>query len=167
LKTLSNKTRLCGLGGTALFSALVFSGAMYLCLPTVKLGNLPKPNTLYQMHQEVLEPTTSPFGNSLRAGSMGQVPNMNGSTQTPPTAPSIPSLPVQPGMLPGTDRQGMNSSGLTVLGVLPPTVAILRDGGKTITVRVGDETSQGTVDSVTDEGVVVGEQFYGLKSGGK
>jgi len=165
VNTINIKVKIVGFCGAALLALLVFISLICLTMPTVTLGSLPKPNTLYQIKQESLEQTVSPFGSLFQQGlAGGQVPAMQGSMHVPPTAPSIPTLPVQPGMAGG---QGIASNAVVVLGVLPPKVAIVQVNGKTMTVKLGDETACGVVENVTEEGVAIGSQFYELKSGGR
>jgi len=165
MKTLSLKEKISGLLGTIFLALFVFTGLIYFSLPVTKLSTLPKPNTLYKLQQESLGLTASPFGSLWQSGVAGRVPGMHGITQNPPVAPSLPGLPRQPGISGGSGL--VPQQALVVLGVLPPKVAIIQDGGKTITVKVGEETSLGVVEDVTAAGVTIGRQFYALKSGGQ
>jgi hypothetical protein len=165
MKTLSIKEKMSGLLGALFLALFIFTSLVYFSLPATKSSTLPKPNTLYKLQPETLELTASPFGSLWQGGVVGAVPGMNGITQNPPTAPSLPSLPRQPGITGGPGFAPQQA--LVVLGVLPPKVAIIQDGGKTLTVKVGEETSFGVVEAVTAAGVTIGQQFYALKSGGQ
>ena len=56
---------------------------------------------------------------------------------------------------------------LAVLGVIPPEVAIIKEGSRTNTVKVGQRTSLGRVQEITEDGVLIGGQYYKIVQGGK
>ena len=164
MQEINIKAKLLCFGGAFLMAIVLFLGGISLTMPSVKIANLPKPNAVYQTTQEPQEQTVSPFGGLQGGGVMAQVPAGRGEIPSPPTAPSIPTLPTQPGLV---GKKDFATDAVVVLGVLPPSVAIIQDGGKTVTVRLGDETSLGKIAEITTDGIVIGEQFFGLKSGGR
>lgn len=110
-------------------------------LPTINYDNI----NLYK--SRVIG--SSPFGLRQNSDNVMDMPSM-------PTPPSVPSMPAPSG-IPNTGDQ------LTVIGLLPPDVCILRKGGITVTARSGSDTELGHVGSITDEGVYVDGQYLRIK----
>lgn len=110
-------------------------------LPTINYDNI----NLYKSH--VIG--SSPFRSQQNSDNVMDMPSM-------PTPPSVPSMPAPSG-IPNTGDQ------LTVIGLLPPDVCILRKGGITVTARSGSDTELGHVGSITDEGVYVDGQYLRIK----
>ena len=72
-----------------------------------------------------------------------------------PEAPVPPSVPGMPKAI-GDDK-------LTVLGLLPPDVCIIKKGSDTITARVGDDTKLGHVGDITNRGVYIDGTFIEIQ----
>jgi len=164
LQEINAKAKLLGFGGAFLTALVIFLSWIFLTEPSVKIADLPKPNAIYQIKQEPQEQTLSPFGGLQEARVMAQARAGMGELPSPPETPSAPTLPTQPGLV---GKKGFANKAFVVLGVLPPSVAIIQDGGKTVTVRLGDATSQGHIAEITANGILIGQQFFGLKSGGR
>lgn len=110
-------------------------------LPTINYDNI----NLYESQVS----GSSPFRSQQNSDNVMDMPSM-------PTPPSVPSMPAPSG-IPNTGDQ------LTVIGLLPPDVCILRKGGITVTARSGSDTELGHVGSITDEGVYVDGQYLRIK----
>lgn len=80
-------------------------------------------------------------------------PNMNmPAIPTPPGIPNMPNISNIPGI-----------SGPHVSGIIMPNVAILNISGKSIVVKLGDESMLGVVETITRKGVTIDGKFYTYK----
>lgn len=80
-------------------------------------------------------------------------------TLLPPTPPSVPAMPTGP--------KGINNiitqDKLTVVGLLPPNIAIIQKGGKAITVKSGQTSEYGYVGEITSNGVYIDGTFMKIE----
>lgn len=75
--------------------------------------------------------------------------------------PLLPEAPVPP-QVPGMP-EAIGDDKLTVLGLLPPDVCIIKKGSDTITARVGDDTKLGHVGDITNRGVYIDGTFIEIQ----
>lgn len=80
-------------------------------------------------------------------------------TLLPPTPPSVPAMPTGP--------KGINNiihqDKLTVVGLLPPNIAIIQKSGKAITVKSGQKSEYGYIGEITSNGVYIDGIFMKIE----
>lgn len=139
--------KIFALGFSCIFSICIFTGLIYLTWPEVKIQELPKPHILSPAPVLPFEVLPSPFMGTVALG---------GGPSGFPTPPGVPAMPGASGA----------ATHIEILGVLPPKVAIISVGDRTLTVEIGEKVGNKEVSEVTEEGVVIGGKFYPLKNGG-
>ncbi len=152
MAVLKKNNKIKALGGTLLAAVALSSGFIYFTQREVVIAKLPEPYVLFASSSKAEGPMPSPFAGS--AGVLvlpGQVPAF-------PLPPSVPSMP---------GAIGQNGSAFTVVGVLPPNIAIVKEGSSIKTVKVGDKLTLGQIEGISKDGITVSGQFYALKTGGK
>ncbi len=143
------------LSAVVLLSMTLCTSFVYSTREKVVINNLPKANELPVWQREKHFLTASPF---LGLGGAALSSKDSNAPQGFPTPPGVPAMP-------GTIKG--KGGGIVVVGVLPPTVAIVRVNGGEKAVRLGDRVGAGIIDEITQEGIVINEHLYSLKTGGK
>ena len=173
---LTSSQKLFGVSASVLSSAVLFSLLIVFTFPNVKPaeGSAQKLDLASVVGAAQFSSTAvaSPFPafnpeslNSMTKGVVTAMPSVPGSPMASNYTGSVPSVPVVPSM-PGSPAgvaAGSVSDKLTVIGVLPPNVVILKKGTSTVTAKAGTNTSLGEVGRVTKNGAYINGSFVGLK----
>lgn len=144
-------TKFAGVSFSSALAMMVFGCMVYLTSPEIKppanpssidFSTLPLP-----LGPQKAFAASSPFGNVLPQNAMDNAP-----VQAPtyiPGSPMVPQMPDTPG------APARQSEVLSVIGVLPPDVVILKKGGQTITAKTGSKTDFGTIGTISKTGATV------------
>lgn len=96
--------------------------------------------------------------NNLSANPVIRAPSPFGTSNNSKSVPGVPGVPEMPKEL-KTD----SFENITVIGIIPPDIAIISDNGKTKTVKTGDTVAEKMIGPVSSEGVFINDIFVNLK----
>lgn len=96
--------------------------------------------------------------NNLNANPVISAPSPFGSLNNGKSVPGVPGVPEMP-----KDFKTDSFEDITVIGIIPPDVAIISDNGHIKTVRTGDTIAEKVVGPVSPDGIFINDIFVNLK----